>query len=303
MTVRRLLDVFTDVLILVALAVAGVGHFLPWFEIGGETVHASAPADSDADAPADSDADAPADPDADAPADSDADAPADPDADAPADPDADTPADPDADTPAGPDADTPADPDADTPADPDADAPADPDADTPADPDADAPADSDADASADPDADAPAESDTDATDDSDVDTQEEAREGGARDAGKETLGGSPTAVDFQMWYAVRSGIALVVAALLVGMSLTLDLGVRTRKVLVFLMFASVLVALAFQGMIWTPFPITEIHRQFTNSGWRLHEEEYLVALVSTAIAGALCLLRMAWTMTVSPERR
>ena len=176
MTVRRLLDVIADILILLALAVAGVGHFLPWFEMGDETVQASAPAD-----------------------------------------------------------------------DPAADA--------------------------------------------------------GDDADKEDLGGGPTAIDFQIWYATRSGAALAVAALLVGVSLAMNLWVGARKILVLLMFASVLAALAFQGMIWSPFPISEIHRQFVDSNWHLNDKAYLVAIVSTAVAAALCLVRMAWTMTAVPERR
>ena len=187
MIVRRFLDVITDILILVALAVAGVGHFLPWFEIEEKAIVESASPDA---------------------------------------------------------------------------------------------------------------ADGDAADDSDAEAGKEA----AKDAAEEPLGEGPSALDFQVWYAARSGIALAVAALLVGTSLTLNLGVGTRKLLVLLMFGSVLVALAFQAMIWTPFPITETHRQLAGSNWHLNQQEYLLALVSSAVAGALCLVRMAWTMTASPKK-
>ena len=260
MIARRILDVITDVLMLVALAVAGVGHFLPWFEIREETVVADASAvATDADAEDDA-GDTVAD-------DSESDPANNPDADAGDAPDADAGDAPDAEAGDGSDPDAGDAPDADAEGDPDADAGDDPGVDAGDDPDA------------------------VAGDDADI------------EAGEEAPGGGRPALDFQMWYAARSGIALAVTALLVGMSLTLDLGVGTRKFLVFLMFASVLVALAFEGMIWTPFPITETQRQFAATNWRLNEQQYLVAFVSTTIAGGLCVVRMAWTMTVSPRRR
>jgi len=107
-------------------------------------------------------------------------------------------------------------------------------------------------------------------------------------------------IDFQMWHAVRSGIALALAAILVGASLTLDLGVGTRKLLVFLMFVTMLAAIGFQVMICTPYPITEAHRQFASVHWR-ELDGHLAALIPSVIAGALCLVRMGWTMTASSK--
>ena len=125
---------------------------------------------------------------------------------------------------------------------------------------------------------------------------------GGRPSATESLEKGLPPVDFQMWHAARSGIALAVAALLVGISLTLDLGLGVRKLLVFLMFVSVLMGIGFQVMLFTPYAITEAHRQFAASNWR-ETETYFVALIPSIIACALCLVRMGWTMPISAEAR
>ncbi len=119
---------------------------------------------------------------------------------------------------------------------------------------------------------------------------------------KDALGGTFSVVDFQLWHASRSGTALALAALLVGVSLVFNLGVGARKFLVLLMFLAVLAAIGFQMMIYTPYPITEVHPQFADADWYEHDG-YLVALISTLIAGVLCLARMGWTMTASSHAK
>ena len=105
-------------------------------------------------------------------------------------------------------------------------------------------------------------------------------------------------VEFQIWHAARSGVALAVAAAMVGVSLMFRLGVGARKFLVLLMFASVLASVAFQLMIYSPYPFTEAHRSLESS--TLHElEGYFVALIPSIIAGIFCVLRMGWTMTAT----
>jgi hypothetical protein len=104
-------------------------------------------------------------------------------------------------------------------------------------------------------------------------------------------------VDFQMWHAMHSGTALAVAAVLVCLSLVFNPGGRVRRILVFLMFAAVFAAIAFQAMIFTPMPITAAHAAFAET--RLVDEPgFYVALVPTIIAGVLCLVRMIWTMAI-----
>ncbi|MBN2475349.1 MAG: hypothetical protein JXB62_12125 [Pirellulales bacterium] len=103
-------------------------------------------------------------------------------------------------------------------------------------------------------------------------------------------------MEFQMWHAARSGIALGAAALLVGASLAFDLGTGARKLLVLLMFAAVLTALVFQVLIFSPYPMSEMHQLLMRDpSWR-QDDGFLVALVPSMIAGGLCLVRMAWTM-------
>ena len=112
----------------------------------------------------------------------------------------------------------------------------------------------------------------------------------------------PVPVEFQVWHAKRSGIALGVTALLVGASLALDLGVRARKFLVLLMFAGALAAIAFQLMIYSPYPITDAHRSF-DTEFLYEREGFFVALIPSIIACALCVIRMSWTMTASAQRK
>ncbi len=101
----------------------------------------------------------------------------------------------------------------------------------------------------------------------------------------------PVPVEFQIWHAKRSGIALGVAALLVGASLALDFGVTARKFLVLLTFAGILAAITFQIMIYSPYPITAAHESFDTSA--LYEREgFLVALIPSVIACVLCVVRM-----------
>ena len=116
----------------------------------------------------------------------------------------------------------------------------------------------------------------------------------------DTLDAGLSPIDFQMWHAAHSGTALGVAALLVGASLVFEFGSRGRKLLVLLMFASVLVSIGFQVMIYTPYPITEAHRQFAECDWS-ELDGFLVAFVPSIIAGVLCLARMGWTMTAPPN--
>ena len=107
-------------------------------------------------------------------------------------------------------------------------------------------------------------------------------------------------LEFQWWHVVRSGSALGVAALLVGISLVWNPRVTTRKLLVLFMFVSLLAAIVFQVMIYSPYPISEVHRSLDVSS--VHElEGFYVAFVPTIIACALSLARMGWTMIVSPE--
>jgi len=107
-----------------------------------------------------------------------------------------------------------------------------------------------------------------------------------------------TTIEFQQWYALRSGAALGAAALLVGFSLVFDPGVRLRKLLVLLTFASVFVAIVFQMMIYSPYTITGA--PLLPAGTDPHETDgFLMAVISTVVAGALCLVRMTWTMTAS----
>ncbi|NQT39328.1 MAG: hypothetical protein HQ581_17660 [Planctomycetes bacterium] len=110
----------------------------------------------------------------------------------------------------------------------------------------------------------------------------------------------PVPIEFQIWHASRSGIALAAAAVLVGLSLVFRLGVIARKFLVLLMFASTAAAVAFQLMIYSPYPFTEAHRSLETSS--LHElDGYFVAMIPSIIAGVLCTLRMGWTMTASAQ--
>jgi hypothetical protein len=109
----------------------------------------------------------------------------------------------------------------------------------------------------------------------------------------------PTAeavVEFQMWHVAHSGPALAVAALLVCLSLVFNPTGKLRKTLVFLMFAAVFTAICFEAMIFTPMPITSAHTAFAQTQLNC-DSGFFVALVPTIIAGALCLVRMIWTMT------
>jgi hypothetical protein len=111
----------------------------------------------------------------------------------------------------------------------------------------------------------------------------------------------PVPGDLQMWHAMRSAAALGAAALLVGISLTLHLGVRARKIFVLLIFACVLAAIVFQVLIFSPYPITEAHRWLATYPVDRHEG-FLFALIPSLIAAGLCLVRMMWTMTASPHK-
>lgn len=110
----------------------------------------------------------------------------------------------------------------------------------------------------------------------------------------------PSPLEFQGWHVVRSGTALGLAAVLVGVSLVMDPRARARKLLVFLMFAAVLTALVFQVMIYSPYPFSEVHRSFQGASIR-ELQGYYLALIPTIIAGALTLVRMGWTMII-PSR-
>ncbi len=107
-----------------------------------------------------------------------------------------------------------------------------------------------------------------------------------------------TLTEFQQWYALRSGAALGAAALLVGFSLVFDPGLRLRKLLVLLTFASVFVAIVFQMMIHSPYTIATAPRLPDGAALR-GTDDFLWAVISTVVAGALCLVRMTWTMTAS----
>jgi hypothetical protein len=107
--------------------------------------------------------------------------------------------------------------------------------------------------------------------------------------------------DLQIWHAMRSGAALGLAALLVGVSLTVSLGVRIKKILVLLMFVCVLAAIVFQILIFSPYPITDAHRSLGMYTLDKHDG-FLYALVPSLIAAGLCLLRMTWTMTASSHK-
>ncbi len=110
----------------------------------------------------------------------------------------------------------------------------------------------------------------------------------------------PVPIEFQIWHASRSAIALAAAAVLVGLSLVFRLGVLARKFLVLLMFAAMAAAVAFQLMIYSPYPFTGAHRSLETSS--LHElDGYFVAMIPSIIAGVLCVLRMGWTMTASAQ--
>jgi len=103
-------------------------------------------------------------------------------------------------------------------------------------------------------------------------------------------------LEFQMWHATRSGLALGAAAFFVLVSLAFDCGPKARRLLVVLVFAGVLTAIVFQILIFSPYPITDDHRLAREASWHA-DDGFLVALVPSIIAGALCLLRMSWTMT------
>lgn len=108
----------------------------------------------------------------------------------------------------------------------------------------------------------------------------------------------PTAeelVEFQMWHVTRSGAALAAAGVLVLLSLTMNLGAAARKLLVVLMFASLVAAICFEAMIFTPLPVTDAHREFGQ--FRLvGRDGFYVALIPTIIAAVACAARMVWTM-------
>jgi hypothetical protein len=115
----------------------------------------------------------------------------------------------------------------------------------------------------------------------------------------------PLPLELQEWQASRSGIALGVAAFLVFISLVFDLGTRTRRFLVIFTFVAVLVAIAFQLVIYSPYPVTQAQQALGNLSVYA-ANGFLVALIPSIVAAGLCLLRMTWTMTASPnpgERR
>ena len=107
--------------------------------------------------------------------------------------------------------------------------------------------------------------------------------------------------DLQLWHAMRSGAALALAGVLVGVSLTSNLGIRMRKILVLLTFACVLAAVVFQILIFSPYPLTEAHRSLALYSLR-HHPGFLMALIPSLIAAGLCLVRMLWTMTAAPQK-
>jgi hypothetical protein len=94
---------------------------------------------------------------------------------------------------------------------------------------------------------------------------------------------------------------LVLAGVLVGVSLTSNLGIRLRKILVLLIFACVLVAVVFQILIFSPYPLTDAHRSLALYSLR-YESGFMMALIPSLIAAGLCLVRMLWTVTAAPQK-
>ncbi len=103
----------------------------------------------------------------------------------------------------------------------------------------------------------------------------------------------------QAWHAGFSAAALGVAALLVFASLLIDWSRTARKLLVFLMLLALLTALGFQVLVFSSYPLTDIHRELIDQPWRPYvypSEIIALAIAPTAVAAVLTLVRMVWTM-------
>lgn len=103
-------------------------------------------------------------------------------------------------------------------------------------------------------------------------------------------------MDFQGWHAIRSGVALGVLTLLVGLSLVFTWGPTARRFLVLLMFVAALTTVVFLTLPYSAYPLTEMHRNISKSQRNFQEYLYLVALIPICIALGITLLRMIWTM-------
>jgi hypothetical protein len=108
-------------------------------------------------------------------------------------------------------------------------------------------------------------------------------------------------LNFQAWHAARSGLALGVLAVLIGLSLAINWGAVMRRLLTLGMFLSAFVALAFEVLTQSPYHFTDAHKAVAQTAFRFNDG-FLVALIPTCFAVFFCLVRMIWTMPPTRKR-